>query len=70
MGYNGTPKRAKSIDTLCNRDGFKGKVIHSVQSGQPDFEDHVKGKRVVLIGNNLSAEDLAYRCFKLGIKTV
>jgi len=48
---------------------FKGKVMHSSQAWN-NFEDDVKGKTIMMIGDSSSAEDLTLRAIKLGAKKV
>jgi len=62
-GLNGTLEDPDDIDELL--DDFEGKVMHSIDADE-DFEKHAKGKKVLLIGDGSSAEDLALRCIKLG----
>lgn len=48
---------------------YEGKVLHSMEATE-DFQEHVKGKKVMLVGDSSSAEDLALRAVKLGAKHV
>jgi len=56
-GENGRPKMPASMVNMFQAGGFAGRVIHS--SDTANFEEDVKGKRVLLIGGGYSAEDLA-----------
>lgn len=48
-------------------DGFNGRVMHS-----HDFRDATsyKGKKMLLVGNSYSAEDIAMQCIKYGVQHV
>ena len=48
---------------------FKGKVMHSTEATD-NFEKDVKGKRLMIIGDARSAEDLSLRAIKLGVEHV
>jgi len=48
---------------------FTGKVMHSMEC-VGNFEDDIKGKTVLMIGDSCSAEDLALRAVKLGVEKV
>lgn len=63
-GENGKPKIPHSMVTMFRDGGFTGRIIHS--SDTSNFEDDVKGKRVLLIGGSYSAEDLALTAIKVG----
>mmetsp|Transcript_31103 Transcript_31103/g.47193 ORF Transcript_31103/g.47193 Transcript_31103/m.47193 type:complete len:636 (+) Transcript_31103:60-1967(+) len=67
-GQNGKPSFPMSIKRLLKRGGFKGKCIHSSEC--EDFKTDVEGKRVVFIGDEYSAEDLALQAIKLGVEKV
>lgn len=66
-GVNGYLEDPDDVDELL--DEFEGKTMHSMECTE-DFEKHVKGKRVMLIGDSCSAEDLALRAVKLGADKV
>ena len=66
-GSNGKPFIPKSIELALS--SFKGKVMHSSQT-DATFESDVKGKSVLIIGDNYSAEDLTLQAIKLGVKNV
>mmetsp|Transcript_34649 Transcript_34649/g.103490 ORF Transcript_34649/g.103490 Transcript_34649/m.103490 type:complete len:581 (-) Transcript_34649:475-2217(-) len=66
-GLHGTAHSADDIVELMKE--FTGKVMHSLEAGEK-FEDDVKGKKVLLVGDSYSAEDLALRALKLGAKHV
>lgn len=66
-GMNGYLEDPDDVDELL--DDFEGKSMHSVEATET-FKEHVKGKRVLLIGDSSSAEDLALRAVKLGAEKV
>mmetsp|Transcript_44679 Transcript_44679/g.54084 ORF Transcript_44679/g.54084 Transcript_44679/m.54084 type:complete len:569 (-) Transcript_44679:199-1905(-) len=66
-GVNGYLEDPDDVDELL--DDFEGKTMHSIEATE-DFEGCVKGKRVMLIGDSSSAEDLALRAVKLGAEKV
>jgi len=49
---------------------FSGKIMHSIQCSQPDFLEPVQNKRVLLIGDSSSAEDLALYLCKVGAEKI
>jgi len=55
-------------------DEFKGQVVHSAAMdtliGRSDSNNAVEGKRILLIGDSYSAEDLALQCIKLGAEKI
>jgi len=72
-GQNGEPNiPADIIDFLKSGDksmpsnGFQGVYYHAVEATDR-FEDDVKGKKIMLIGDSSSAEDLALRAIKYGV---
>ena len=65
-GLNGKPNMVSSI--AKNLSSFKGQVVHSSQ--MDSLGASVKGKNIVLVGGNLSAEDLALSFIKLGVEKV
>ena len=65
-GLNGKPKMIEEIqDKLSN---FPGQIVHS--SEMDKLGGSVKGKRILMIGGNFSAEDLALQCIKLGAEKI
>jgi hypothetical protein len=70
-GDNGKPSIPQRIADILSPSsgGFKGTVIHSCAAGS-DFDKLVIGKKVLLIGDNYSAEDLTLSAIKLGVKSV
>jgi len=66
-GLHGSPERPDDVLEVLK--DFTGKVIHSVEAGE-SFKADVKGKKILLIGDSYSAEDLAHRAVKLGAKHV
>ena len=68
-GTNGSPIIPQSISDTLATGGFKGRVMHSSESGT-DFNDFVKGKNILIIGDSYSAEDLTLEAIKLGVESV
>mmetsp|Transcript_26047 Transcript_26047/g.55997 ORF Transcript_26047/g.55997 Transcript_26047/m.55997 type:complete len:628 (+) Transcript_26047:172-2055(+) len=71
-GENGKPKFPPFDAFLKSRSqsqGFKGKVMHSSQTDS-NFEDYVRGKNIMVIGDSYSAEDLTLQAIKLGVGSV
>eukprot|EP00571_Detonula_confervacea_P008383 CAMPEP_0172327738 /NCGR_PEP_ID=MMETSP1058-20130122/59989_1 /TAXON_ID=83371 /ORGANISM="Detonula confervacea, Strain CCMP 353" /LENGTH=659 /DNA_ID=CAMNT_0013044821 /DNA_START=186 /DNA_END=2165 /DNA_ORIENTATION=+ len=71
-GENGKPKFPPFDAFLKSRSqsqGFKGKVMHSSQTDS-NFEDYVRGKNIMVIGDSYSAEDLTLQAIKLGVESV
>uniref|UniRef100_A0A7S2MBP6 FAD/NAD(P)-binding domain-containing protein n=1 Tax=Helicotheca tamesis TaxID=374047 RepID=A0A7S2MBP6_9STRA len=64
--HNGAEKPAELVELLRE---YTGKVLHSLECAE-DFEQHVKDKRIMLIGDSGSGEDLALRAIKLGAEHV
>jgi cation diffusion facilitator CzcD-associated flavoprotein CzcO len=67
-GLNGCAIIPKSIRTTLHQGNFKGIDIHSSQAG--DILGNFKNKRIVIIGDAFSADDIALQAIKLGIKKV
>lgn len=65
-GQSYTPNRIS--DDIVKKGKFKGRVLHSSEAG--NVLDKVKGKRILLIGDNLSSEDIALQAVKLGAEKV
>ncbi|CAJ1965668.1 unnamed protein product [Cylindrotheca closterium] len=63
-GVPNVPRYASDLEEF----GFEGRVIHS--SDMANFEKDVRGKRILLIGGGLSAEDLALQAIKCGVEKV
>ena len=68
-GINGKPTMPKSIYEVLASGGFKGMVIHSSEVG-PIFDECARGKRILIIGDNFSAEDITFQAIKLGAETI
>ncbi len=72
-GENGKPSIPQGISDILSSSsgagGFKGAVVHSCAVGS-DFDKLVIGKKVLLVGDSYSAEDLALSAIKLGVKSV
>jgi len=67
-GDNGKRKIPHSMVTMFREGGFSGRIIHS--SDTANFEDDVKGKRILMIGGAFSAEDLALTAIKMGAEKI
>jgi len=81
-GQNGNPRIPRGLLNLLKTGGshaydsdddnpsspFKGTILHS--SHMQHFEPAVAGKRIVLIGDSSSAEDLALNAVRLGVSKV
>jgi hypothetical protein len=67
-GDNGMPMMPASIVSLFQEGGFPGRILHS--SDTADFEQHVKNKRILLIGGSYSAEDLTLMAIKCGAERI
>jgi Flavin-binding monooxygenase-like len=63
-GSNGRQKIPFSMVKMFREGGFTGRMIHS--SDTSNFEQDVKGKRVLMIGGSYSSEDLALTAIKFG----
>jgi trimethylamine monooxygenase len=67
-GDNGKTKVPEATVSILREGGFKGKIIHSAHTS--NFEEDVRGKRILIVGGNYSAEDLALQSIKLGVEKV
>ena len=68
-GNNGKPKIPESISDKLSSGEFKGTVMHSSETGS-DFDKCVKGKKILIVGDSYSAEDLTLEAIKLGVEQV
>jgi len=68
-GGNGIPKIPRAIHHALLSGGFKGRVMHSSETSS-DFDQCVKGKKILIIGDSYSAEDLTLEAIKLGVESV
>lgn len=68
-GTNGRPNIPASISNALTSGGFKGTVMHSSETG-PTFDELVRGKKILLIGDSYSAEDLTLEAIKLKVESV
>jgi len=66
-GLHGKPYHPEDI--LKSLSSFTGKILHSVEVTD-NFKNDVNGKRVLIVGDNVSAEDLALHSIKHGAKHV
>ncbi len=67
-GMNGSPNFANDIKSMLMKQNFKGMVVHSSEMNK--VGPSVKGKRIVMIGDSYSAEDLSLQCIKLGASKI
>ena len=68
-GLNGKPKMIKDVQDKLS--GFHGQVVHSSEMDKLSSDSNaVKGKRILMIGDSYSAEDLALQCIKLGAEKI
>ena len=67
-GLNAEARMPRDLVTMLTYQNFHGRVIHSTEMN--DFEATVRGKRVLLIGDSYSAEDLALQSIKLGAEQI
>ena len=68
-GANSKPKLPSSVDNVLKSGGFKGKIIDSSHTDS-SFDQHVRGKNIMFVGDQYSAEDLALTAIKLGVETI
>lgn len=61
------PEKPPEVEEVMKE--FTGKILHSMEC-LDNFENDVKGKTVLMIGDSCSAEDLALRAVKLGVEKV
>jgi len=67
-GWNGLRSIPRSVETVLQEGKFLGSMLHSSEAG--DYLSDVKGKRILMIGDAYSAEDLTLQALKLGVKSV
>ena len=67
-GENGKASMPSELVEKLKEGGYEGRVIHSSDMSQ--FENDVRGKRIVLVGSSASAEDLALQAIKCGVEKV
>ena len=65
-GLNGKPNMVPSISKRLSN--FTGVIVHSAQMDNIGIS--VEGKKIVLVGGNLSAEDLALSFIKMGAEKI
>jgi hypothetical protein len=63
-GHNGRPFIPKAISQVLVEGKFSGKAMHSSNVG--DFDDGIRGKNILLVGDSYSAEDVALTAIKRG----
>jgi len=66
-GIHGKPYKPPELVEFLKE--FTGTVMHSAEANN-DFEKNVKGKKILIIGDARSAEDLALYAIKLGVDHV
>ena len=69
-GDNGKPSVPTQMEKMLKDEGYRGKSIHSSQVGAIDFEGAIRGKKVLMVGDSFSAEDLALVAIKAGAEKV
>lgn len=67
-GMNGKPNFVNSVKKKLKKGKYEGIVVHSSEMDKIGAD--VKGKRILLIGDSYSAEDLALQCVKLGAERI
>jgi len=67
-GLNSLKSIPHSVEAVLQDGKFRGKMMHSSAAG--DFLSKVGGKRVLMIGDAYSAEDLTLQALKLGVEKV
>lgn len=67
-GLNALPRFNDQIKAMLGEQKFKGQVVHSSEMNK--LGTSVKGKRIVMIGDSFSTEDLALQCIKLGASKI
>ena len=67
-GVNALPKYANDMKSMLENQSFKGQIVHSSEMNK--LGTSVKGKRIVMVGDSYSAEDLALQCIKLGASKI
>jgi len=67
-GCNGGKFMPPNIIDMLTTQKFLGQVIHSSEIGTLDLS--VEGKRIIMIGDSYSAEDLTLQCLKLGAEKI
>ena len=67
-GANGKASMPSELVEKLKEGGYEGRVIHSSDMSQ--FENDVRGKRIVVVGSSASAEDLALQAIKGGAAKV
>jgi len=67
-GLNGKPNLAPDIIDVLTKQNFQGQVVHSTDMGA--LKSSVQGKRIMMIGDSYSAEDITLQCLKLGAEKI
>jgi len=69
-GDNGKSWFPSELDKMLKEDGFLGLTIHSSEVGAINFDQAVRGRSIVMIGDSFSAEDLTLQAIKCGAEKV
>jgi hypothetical protein len=71
-GGNGLPKIPRGIRDLLREGGFVGATMHSsdASSSHERFREHVEGKRILIIGDGESGEDMLLQAIKVGVEQI
>uniref|UniRef100_A0A7S3VAU8 Uncharacterized protein n=1 Tax=Chaetoceros debilis TaxID=122233 RepID=A0A7S3VAU8_9STRA len=67
-GLNGKPYCAETVKEILTKGKYKGTMVHSAEIDKIGAD--VKGKRILMVGDSFSAEDLALQCIKLGAERI
>ena len=67
-GINSKPNYPQTVVKMLREGDYKGEAFHS--SEIIDFDSSMQGKRIMLVGDSFSAEDLALQALKMGAERV
>ena len=67
-GRNAEARMPRDLVAMLSYQNFQGRVMHSTEMNH--FEANLRGKKVLLIGDSYSAEDLALQSIKLGAEQI
>lgn len=67
-GKESKPSYPRAMKRMLETNGFKGETMHS--SEIVEFGESFKGKRILIVGDSYSAEDLALQALKVGANRV
>jgi len=68
-GIAGKPNIPVDLMNILTEGKFTGAIIHSTQFDNLD-QSQIKGKRVIIIGDGDSSDDLAYQLIKRGVEQI